>query len=57
MIPKNHQDIGQMQMYVKYTLTENNESIFASKYRLHLTTEKELIEAVEEEKKNLELQI
>ena len=44
-------------MYVKYTLTENNESIFASKYRLHLTTEKELIEAVEEEKKNLELQI
>ena len=40
---------------VKYTLPENNESIFASEYRLHLPTEKELIEAVEEEKKNLEL--
>lgn len=40
---------------VKYTLPENNESIFASVYKLHLPTEHELIEAVEEEKKNLDL--
>lgn len=40
---------------VKYTLPENNESIFASEYRLHLPTEQELIDAVEEEKKHLEL--
>lgn len=40
---------------VKYTLPENNESIFASEYKLHLPTEEELIEAIEEEKKNLEL--
>jgi len=40
---------------VKYTLPENNETIFASEYKLHLPTEQELIKAVEEEKKNLEL--
>lgn len=40
---------------VKYTLPENNDSIFASEYKLHLPTEEELIEAIEEEKKNLEL--
>ena len=40
---------------VKYTLPEDNDSIFASEYKLHLPTEQELIEAVEEEKKNLEL--
>lgn len=40
---------------VKYTLPENNESIFASEYKLHLPTEEELIETIEEEKKNLEL--
>ena len=40
---------------VKYTLPENNETIFASEYKLHLPTEEELIEAIEEEKKNLEL--
>lgn len=40
---------------VKYTLPENNDSIFSSEYKLHLPTEQELIEAVEEEKKNLEL--
>lgn len=40
---------------VKYTLPENNETIFASEYKLHLPTEQELIEAIEEEKKNLEL--
>ena len=40
---------------VKYTLPENNKSIFTSQYKLHLPTEEELIEAIEEEKKNLEL--
>ncbi len=40
---------------VKYTLPEDNESIFASEYKLHLPTEEELIEAIEDEKKNLEL--
>lgn len=40
---------------VKYTLPEDNKNIFSSSYKLHLPTEKELIDAVEEEKKNLEL--
>ena len=40
---------------VKYTLPEDNKTIFASSYKLHLPTERELIAAVEEEKKNLEL--
>ena len=40
---------------VKYTLPEENNSIFASEYKLHLPTEQQLIEAVEEEKKNLQL--
>lgn len=40
---------------VKYTLPENNDAIFASEYKLNLPTEEELIGAIEEEKKNLEL--
>ena len=40
---------------VKYTLPEDNKSIFVSEYKLYLPTEQELIEAVEEEKKNIEL--
>lgn len=40
---------------VKYTLPKDNKSIFTSEYKLHLPTEQELIEAVEEEKKNLML--
>lgn len=40
---------------VKYTLPLDNESIFASEYKLHLPTEQELIDAIEEEKKNLKL--
>ena len=40
---------------VKYTLPEDDDSIFASEYKLHLPTEREFIEAIEEEKKNLEL--
>ena len=39
---------------VKYTLPEENDSIFSSEYKLHLPAEKDLIKAVEEEKKNLE---
>lgn len=42
---------------VKYTLPNDNKSIFASEYKLHLPTEKELIETVEEEKKNLNLNL
>lgn len=40
---------------VKYTLPENNKTIFSSEYKLHIPTEQELIIAVEEEKKNYEL--
>lgn len=40
---------------VKYTLPEDNKTIFSSEYKLHMPTEQELINAVEEEKKNLEL--
>lgn len=40
---------------VKYTLPEDNKTIFSSSYKLHLPTEQDLINAVEEEKKNLEL--
>lgn len=40
---------------VKYTLPEDNKTIFSSEYKLHMPTEQELIDAVEEEKKNMEL--
>ena len=40
---------------VKYTLPEDNKTIFSSEYKLHMPTEQELINAVEEEKKNYEL--
>lgn len=40
---------------VKFTLPENNKNIFASRYKLHLPTEQELIQAVEEEKQNFGL--
>jgi len=40
---------------VKYTLPEDNKTIFSTEYKLHMPTEKELIAAVEEEKKNFEL--
>ena len=40
---------------VKYTLPENNKTIFSSEYKLHMPTEQELICAVEEEKKNFKL--
>lgn len=40
---------------IKYTLPRNNETIFSTEYKLHMPTEQELISAVEEEKKNFEL--
>lgn len=40
---------------VKYTLPKDNKTIFSSEYKLHMPTEQELISAVEEEKKNFEL--
>ena len=40
---------------VKYTLPEDNKTIFSSEYKLHLPTEQELISAVEEANKNFEL--
>lgn len=40
---------------VRLTLEEDNETIFSAEYKLNLPTENELIEAVEEEKKNMEL--
>lgn len=40
---------------VKYNLPEDNKNIFSASYKLHLPTEKELIDAVEEEKQILKL--
>ncbi len=40
---------------VNYTLPEDNETIFSTEYKLHMPTEQELINAVEEEKRNIEL--
>ena len=81
-----HQDIGQMDFYVryferevkqpednptiglilcaekneamaKYTLLENNKTLFASKYKLYLPTEKELAEELEREKRVIEMEL
>ncbi|HDH13477.1 MAG TPA: DUF1016 family protein [Nitrospirae bacterium] len=81
-----HQDIGQMDFYVryfereikqpednptiglilcaekneamaKYTLLENNKTLFASKYKLYLPTEKELKEELEREKRVIEMEL
>ena len=41
---------------VRYTLPEDNKTIFASEYKLHLPTEQELINAIEYEKQNFELE-
>ena len=38
---------------VKYTLPQNNNTIFSSEYKLHMPTEEELIETIEKEKKYL----
>ena len=39
---------------VKYTLPEDSQNIFASRYKLHLPTEQELIDVIEEEKRILD---
>ena len=40
---------------VKYTLPEDNKTIFSSEFRLTIPTEKEFIDIIENEKKNIEL--
>lgn len=79
-----HQDIGQMDMYVrlfedkmknegdnptigiilcaekdevvvKYSVLKDNKKLFASKYKLYLPTEQELIEEIEREKQQLKM--
>ncbi len=40
---------------VKYTLPEDNKTIFSSEFRLTIPSEKEFIDVIENEKKNLEL--
>ena len=40
---------------VKYTLPEDNKNIFSSEFRLTIPSEKEFIDVIENEKKNLEL--
>ena len=40
---------------VKYTLPEDNQTIFSSEFRLTIPTEEEFISVIENEKKNLEL--
>lgn len=40
---------------VKYTLPEDNKTIFSSEFRLTIPTEQELIDVIEDEKKNLDL--
>ena len=42
---------------VKYTLPENNKTIFGVEYKLHLPSEDELINVIEKEKCMLELQL
>ena len=40
---------------VKYTLPEDNKTIFSSEFKLTIPSEKEFIDVIEDEKKNLEL--
>ena len=40
---------------VKYTLPEDNKTIFSSEFRLTIPSEKEFIDVIENEKKNIEL--
>ena len=40
---------------VKYTLPEDNKTIFSSEFRLTIPSEEEFINVIESEKKNLEL--
>ena len=40
---------------VKYTLPEDNNTIFSSEFRLTIPSERELIDVIENEKKNIEI--
>ena len=40
---------------VKYTLPEDNKTIFSSEFRLTIPSEKDFIDVIENEKKNIEL--
>ena len=40
---------------VKYTLPEDNKTIFSSEFRLTIPSEREFIEVIEIEKRNMEL--
>lgn len=40
---------------VKYTLPEGNKTIFSSEFKLTIPSEKEFIDVIENEKKNMEL--
>ena len=40
---------------VKYTLPEDNKTIFSSEFRLTIPSEKEFVDVIENEKKNMEL--
>ena len=40
---------------VKYTLPEDNKTIFSSEFKLAIPSEKEFINVIENEKKNMEL--
>lgn len=46
-----HQDIGQMDFYVRYY---DNKNLFASKYQLYLPTEEELAREIEKQKEEFE---
>lgn len=55
-----HKDIRQMRMYVNYydrkiKSDEENKTIFSTEFRLTIPSEKEFIDVIENEKKNLEL--
>jgi hypothetical protein len=41
----------------KYTLLENSKTVFASKYKIYLPTEKELKEDLKREKRMLEMEL
>ncbi|MDO8746112.1 MAG: PDDEXK nuclease domain-containing protein, partial [Thermodesulfovibrionales bacterium] len=41
----------------KYTLLKDSKTVFASKYKLYLPTEKELKEELEREKRMLEMEL
>ena len=47
--------VNKNETLVKYTLPEDNKTIFSSEFRLTIPSEKEFIDVIENEKKNMEL--